>query len=414
MIKPSSPTPVSHRIHKLSLMDQMGTHSYIPISFFYPKQDTASSAEPRKVSQILENSLSKVLTAYYPFAGRVRDNSFVECNDMGVDLFQVRIDCSMSSIFHHPRTDIDNLVLPKDPWIPSTGSLMVAQLCHFECGGIALGVCVSHKVNDAYGVASFLRDWAMVARDSEAKPSPLFNGSSIFKPANYSSSPHQMVVDPPINQNVSKRYHFPASKLKALKALISADSGSQIHPTTVEAITAFLCKCVNTPTFTPSLLIQAVNLRGTNNDALVPADLVGNAILPFTVSVANKEDLDLQRLVGELSKGKEKIRDMLKYIKSEELLCSRVSEIAGEMNDWTSTNNFSLYRFSSLRKFPLHDINFGWGRPRRVDLATFPVNMFVLLDNQSQDGVEVLFALQWRLINSLQFSVCASTWYQSR
>ncbi|OIT37557.1 PREDICTED: acylsugar acyltransferase 3-like [Nicotiana attenuata] len=386
IIKPSSPTPFSHRIHNLSLMDQMGTHSYIPFSFFYPKQDTASSLEPTKVSQILEKSLSKVLTAYYPFAGRVRDNSFVECNDMGVDLSQVRIDCPMSSIFNHPRTDIDKLIFPKDPWNLSTGSLIVAQLNHFECGGIILSACISHKVVDGYSMTNFLRDWALVARDSEAKPSPLFNGASVFQPANYSAPPQ--VADPSRKQNASKRYHFSASKLKALKAR------SQIPPTTVEAVTALLCKCANTPTFKPSLLIQAVNLQGTNNDALVPAGLVGNAILPYVASAANEEDLKWQRLIGELRERKEKVHDMLKDIKSEDILFSRVSELATQINERTSSNDFSIYRFSSLRKFPFHDINFGWGRPTRVDAATFPVNMFLLLDNQNGDGVEVLVNLE--------------------
>nr|ARR28781.1 acylsugar acyltransferase 2 [Hyoscyamus niger] len=393
IIKPSSPTPLSHRIQKLSLMDQMGTHSYSPFSFFYPKQDTASSPEPTKVFEILEKSLSKVLTAYYPFAGRIRDNSLIECNDMGVELSHVRIDCPMSTIFNHPHTDIDNLIFPDDPWFPSTESLVVAQLSHFKCGGVVLGASFSHKVSDGLSTIKFLRDYAMVARNSEAKPSPLFTGASIFQPIKFSSS-SPVIVDPPRKLNASKRYHFSTSKLKALKAFVSADSKSQILPTTVEAVTAFLCKCVNTPTFKPSLLVQAVNLRGTNNDALVPADLFGNAVLPFAVSAANKEEINLQRLVGELRKGKEKIQDTLKYVKSEELLCSTVSEIAREMNEQTSSNDMPMYRFTSLRKFPLHDINFGWGRPRRVDMATYPVNMFVLMDNLSGDGVEVLVNLE--------------------
>nr|AOR06332.1 acylsugar acyltransferase [Petunia axillaris] len=402
IIKPSSPTPLSQRIHKLSLMDQMGTHSSAPFVFFYPKQETARSLEPAKVSQIFEKSLSKVLTAYYPFAGRVKDNSIVECNDMGVDLSEVHIDCPMSTIFHHPRTYVDDLIFPKGiPWSsPKDSCLVVAQLSHFECGGIALSACISHKVSDGYSTINFLRDWAMVARNSDAKPSPLFNGASIFKPVNFSSPP--VVVDPPLKQNVSERYHFSATKLKSLKALISADSKSQNIPTTVEAITAFLCKCVNTPTFRPSLLIQAVNIRGTNNDALVPADLVGNAFLPFAVSAANKEELNYQRLVDELRNGKEKIRDTLKYNKSEELLCSRVPEIARELNKQTSSNDISIYRFTSLRKFPFHDINFGWGMPRKVDLATVPVNMFILLDNQSGGGLDVLVNLEQGEMSAFQ------------
>ncbi|KAH0709962.1 hypothetical protein KY284_011389 [Solanum tuberosum] len=396
IIKPSSPTPLSHRIHKLSLMDQMGTHSYMAALLFYPKQNTTTSMpEPTKISRVLEKSLSKVLTSYYPFAGQVRDNSFVECNDIGADLSIVRIDCPMSSIFDHPRTYIDNLVLPFDPWFPSTDSLVAAKLCHFECGGVALGVCLSHKVSDGCSLSKFLRDWSMVARDSEAKLSPLFNGSSIFKPTN--SSSFQVVADPPLYKNESKRFHFSASKLKSLKSL--TDSTTQIRPMTVEAITAFLYRCVNT---TPSLLIQAVDQRGTSNDALVPADLTGNAILPFVVSATNKEEMNWERLVSELRKGKEKIQDMLKYIESEEYLCSKVSDIARELNERTSNNDIPMYRFSSLRRFPSNDMNFGWGRPRQVDVSTLPINMFILMDNQNGDGVEVIVSLEDRELSALE------------
>ncbi|KAG5569870.1 hypothetical protein H5410_059636 [Solanum commersonii] len=361
IIKPSSPTPLSHRIHKLSLMDQMGTHSYMAALLFYPKQNTTTSmTEPTKISQVLEKSLSKVLTSYYPFAGQVRDNSFVECNDIGAYLSIVRIDCPMSSILDHPRTYIDNLVLPFDPWFPSTDSLVAAKLCHFECGGVALGVCLSHKVSDGCSLGKFLRDWSMVARDSEAKLSPLFNGSSIFKPSN--SSSFQVVADPPLYKNESKR-------------------------------------CVNT---TPSLLIQAVDQRGTSNDALVPADLTGNAILPFVVSATNKEEMNWERLVSELRKGKEKIQDMLKYIESEEFLCSKVSDIARELNERTSNNDIPMYRFSSLRRFPSNDMNFGWGRPRQVDISTLPINMFILMDNQNGDGVEVIVSLEDGELSALE------------
>lgn len=115
---------------------------------------------------------------------------------------------------------------------------------------------------------------------------------------------------------------------------------------------------------------------------------------PVVVSATNKEEMDLERLVSELRKGKEKIQDMLKYIESEELLCSKVSEIARELNERTSSNDIPMYRFSSLRRFPTNDMNFGWGRPRQLDIATYPFNMFLLMDNQNGDGVEVLVSLE--------------------
>lgn len=138
-IKPSSPTPSSLRHHKFSVLDHFGTPAYAPIAAFYSKPTDHN----HNISQILENSFSKVLASYYPFAGRLIDeNSYVDCNDTGVEYLNVRINCPMNGVLNNPYNDTIDVVFPRNlPWNRSfKGNLLVAQLSHFDCGGLAVSV----------------------------------------------------------------------------------------------------------------------------------------------------------------------------------------------------------------------------------------------------------------------------------
>ncbi|XP_060216692.1 uncharacterized protein LOC132644133 [Lycium barbarum] len=82
------------------------------------------------VSQFLEKSLSKALSFYYPYAGRLKDSSSVDCNDMRVELSNVRVHCPMSQILKHPYTDAEHVAFPvaQPHYHNNEGFLAVAQL----------------------------------------------------------------------------------------------------------------------------------------------------------------------------------------------------------------------------------------------------------------------------------------------
>lgn len=67
-IKPSTSTPPHLKTYKLSLFDQLAPPVYIPIILFY----SAAGENSSRKSVHLKNSLSKTLTKFYPFAGRVK------------------------------------------------------------------------------------------------------------------------------------------------------------------------------------------------------------------------------------------------------------------------------------------------------------------------------------------------------
>ncbi|KAM3322679.1 stemmadenine O-acetyltransferase-like [Capsicum chacoense] len=135
-IKPCSPTPLSKRDYKLSLIDQLTPGPYVPIILFYDS-NTKFSLEH------LKKSLSKTLTYMYPLAGRIKDEFTIKCNDEGVDFLEANVsNFTLSNIVNDPK--IENLcqLLPCQPHdrckSPSEQVLLAVQITKFPCGGISI------------------------------------------------------------------------------------------------------------------------------------------------------------------------------------------------------------------------------------------------------------------------------------
>ncbi|OIT05194.1 PREDICTED: acylsugar acyltransferase 3-like [Nicotiana attenuata] len=390
IIKPFSPTPFSERIYKLSFIDQFNSTQYIPLVFFYSKNKdnvVTPSIEPSDMCKVIENSLSKTLSAYYPFAGTLRDNVHVECNDIGADFFKARFDCPMSEILKSPDTNVKELVYPKDiPWnvVTSNRKLVTVQFNQFDCGGIALSACVSHKIGDMCTVSKFLQDWAAIARDSNLKLCPQFIGSSIFPPTN------EPVNEPPIQKCVTRRLVFSNHTLRSLLS----ESSQVKNPTRVEILTALTYKCgmkVNSCSFKPSILFQTVNLRSL---IPLPDDTPGNFSSSLFVPTYNEEEMNLSRLVSQLRKEKEQLVANYKMCKGGQDLVSTTIRPFQEIRKLFKDMDFDMYRCSSLANYPINDLDFGWGNPNKISLADGVFrNTFLLYDNKTGDQIEAQISL---------------------
>ncbi|KAH0777149.1 hypothetical protein KY290_008560 [Solanum tuberosum] len=72
----------------------------------------------------------------------------------------------MDQVTHRPDLAFPPGLFWKNvPHANDGGRLSVAQLSHFDCGGMAMSVCMSHKVGDARSAFSFLKDWATITRE---------------------------------------------------------------------------------------------------------------------------------------------------------------------------------------------------------------------------------------------------------
>ncbi|TMW86954.1 hypothetical protein EJD97_020655 [Solanum chilense] len=394
IIKPHSPTPSSLKRYNLCLTDEIMVPVYMPIVALYP----FSSKTPQQVSNILENSLSKLLSSYYPFAGTLGpDNAtFVDCNDRGAKFIQVRYDCTMSEIVNLPDTGPEYLPFAKGtPWssTPDEQSLLLVQLSHFNCGGLAISVRLSHKIADGCTLANFISDWASIARDDNANiPSPQLIGSSIFPP--FTETPSTGIhtdtnVDYEFyNLPVSKkRYLFSNSKLEMLKTQVESETGVQ-NPTRIEVLSALIYKCAvtaaraNSSSYKPSSLSLPVNLRPILNPPL-ETRTIGNIISFIKVDTMSEDEMTIGRVVREIRKGKDELKQE-GDVKKEKLVSL--------WNEWI--HSIELYRSSSVCNYPLNNLDFGWGKPNRVTIPVFGVaNTCMFMDNLSGDGIEVIIVL---------------------
>ncbi|KAK4719727.1 hypothetical protein R3W88_018065 [Solanum pinnatisectum] len=277
IIKPFTPTPSTQRWHKLSILDQCLTHFYMPFVFFYPK------------NQLLIT----------------------------------------------PHSNVKELTFPHGvPWGNGVDrALIVAQLSHFDCGGVALSVCLSHKIGDGSSANCFLRDWAALTRTSNTNPSPYF-------------------IEDQTWTNVSKRGLFSLAQNLAVNALVYKCAASS-------------ATIVNSGSFKQSQLVQFFDLREIISPPL-PPNSIGNLLTIFSSPIYEKEKAKNILSTRNIVEENEYVMEMLNaYRTGEEPFHKRKCD---------------LYFSSSLCKFPfLQNLDFGFGKPIRASFAKGPRNTFIIL-----------------------------------
>lgn len=397
LIKPSSPTLPTKRWHKLSLTDQAFSNSYIPFSLFYTKQQLdaiSKNNNPTQISHLLEESLSKILSTYYPYAGRLKDNTVVDCNDTGAEFIEVQISCPISQTLNWHNSAVEDLLFPQGlPWSNSADrGLVVVQLSYFSCGGIAISMCISHKIGDGCSGYNLFRDWSEITRDPNfSKPSLHYVEQSIFPPP--SSGPF---LSPLFMSNkhdcVQRKYIFSNEKLLNLKNKVAAESEVQ-NPTRTEVVSALIFKRAvaaakaNLGFFQPSSMVQAVDLRAQIG---LPPNAIGNLLTICPTSIITEQSMTISKLVSEMRKSKE-----LAYNKdniNDNIFVALLLELANSKQEYHD-NGPNAYQITSLVKFALDEIDFGWGKPTKVSIANGLNNKLAILMGNQSGGLDAFVTL---------------------
>ncbi|KAM5586780.1 acyltransferase Pun1-like [Rosa sericea] len=313
LIKPSSQTPAHLRNYNLSYFDQLSPRKYIPLVLFYnPCNTTASTFE---TSILLKKSLSETLAFYYPFAGKAKDQEFIDFNDEGILFLEAKVKLKLSEILENPKHEILDLLFADNlQWNDTNlSTLLAVQVSYFDCGGMALSVCMSHKIGDAASMVNFVNDWAATASNSGKQVSPFLYTPSIFPRGDLPLMP-QPEYSIKKENCASRRFVFDAQKIAALKAIV-ADKVQKA--TKVEVVSALLFKCAisaanasSSGTTRPTLFLQNVNLR-TRMIPPLPENYVGNISWVFPVP---KTEDSWHCLVGQM---KEALSDFCNtYVKN--------------------------------------------------------------------------------------------------
>ena len=150
-IKPSTPTPQNLKNYKLSFKDELSPPSNVGVVLFYrsnPKQ-----------ANVLEESLSGILPRFYPLAGRyIKEDFSVDCVDQGAEFVEAVADAD--------DVEADDL-LPRqgDRFAGPTDALLSVQITELvKCGGLAVGVSVSHRIFDASSIGTFIAAWSNASK----------------------------------------------------------------------------------------------------------------------------------------------------------------------------------------------------------------------------------------------------------
>ncbi|KAJ9169404.1 hypothetical protein P3X46_017606 [Hevea brasiliensis] len=398
MIKPSSPTSPELKIFKLSLIDQLHPSFFTPILLFYSMDKNSTPASNK--SQHLKLSLSRYLTLFYPLAGRIKDHSSINCNDEGIVFIEAQVNCPLSGILKQPPpVEVLERFLPgidQSLEVRTEQPLLFVQENLFTCGGIAIGLQISHKIADAATIGIFLKGWAAVAADGSREILvPNLTASSFLPPMDVPLILPADAIKVIASKPTSRRLVLDASSIAALQA--KAASSSVPNPTRVEAVTAFIwkhsIKAARLNSGFPKLSVasQAVNIRKRIVQSL-PENAVGNILACYFVSV--REIIELESLVSSLRKGLQEFsKTWLEHFQRNDPLSAFVG-LLEQISGMPREGSTDFYNFASWCKMPLYEADFGWGKPTWIAIPRMEVyNAATIMDTREGGGIEAWLCL---------------------
>ncbi|XP_030970313.1 stemmadenine O-acetyltransferase-like [Quercus lobata] len=356
IIKPSSPTPHHLRKFKLSFIDQIAPPFHFPIICWTP----------------------------------INEEFSINCNDKGVDYIQARVLCKLSQAIHNPNGNDLIQLLPFDSCNDFGKEVLLAvQYNIFECGGVAIAVCISHKLADGTSVVNFVNSWAGTCRGESEVISPIFDAHIHFPPKDITGfMPNEAYISK--EKIVTRRFVFNKSSIAALKREASAAFGPEDRVASrVEVVSAFIWMrfmvMARTRTTKPKQVpaVHAVNLRERMVPQL-PVHSFGNLWgVAITAEIPVEMEKDYHFLVRQL-------RNAFLEINSE--YSKKLQDGPGGDLDFLGKEDKQFQNFcnfSSWCRFPVYEVDFGMGKPTWVCCPGIPIkNEVVMISTKDGDGIE--------------------------
>ncbi|CAH8388250.1 unnamed protein product [Eruca vesicaria subsp. sativa] len=274
-----------------------------------------------------------------------------------------------------------------------TWPLLLVKVSYFQCGGLSLGICISHKLADAASLSTFIRAWAAVARgESGTVGKPEFAGIKVYPPANDDfkvAKIHTSKIT-----GVTKRFVFSGSKIEELKTKVA-----QPRPTRVQCVTALLWRCVcaasKTATSTRAL-VQPANLR-TRIPSLLSENLIGNVIHSTMILSRRGEEIEIQKTVKELQERAEELTSLVQENNGSptELGSKSLGKMFDDCSKLSNEPGNLMYAVTSWCKMPFYEANFGNGSPVWVvgNVAPGLDLLTMLFDSNDFKGIEAWVTL---------------------
>ncbi|KNA25517.1 hypothetical protein SOVF_006080 [Spinacia oleracea] len=375
--------------------------------FFYPMKNTRNlKHEPTSRVKHLKQTLSPFLSRFYPFAGRIKDHVSIDCNDVGVEFLEAEVNTCLGDFLKQPNADAMKHFLPVDIESECTkmgtgGDLVHVQTNTFECGGIAVGICWSHKITDGGTVSAFMRGWSSMASSrSGNEVIPEYGASSLFPPTESYIPGCALKLE--TDKTTTRRFVFDGSQIEKLKARCVSEDVAK--PTRVEAVSSLLWKCAtkasraNSGSQTRSVMSQSMNIRRRTSPPL-PDTTIGNLVGYYIAKMEQNTDHKthlLQDLVAKQRQGKTAaITNYAKKLQGNDNAHVVIRELFEEAGTLLRRDDVDFFKCLSTCRDGLYEADFGWGKPLWLSLVCLGYkNTFALSETKEGGGIEAWVTLK--------------------
>ncbi|KAG0482420.1 hypothetical protein HPP92_010504 [Vanilla planifolia] len=378
MVRPAAETP-RHRLWNSNL-DLVVPRFHTPSVYFYRRP--AEAGEKFFESERLKDALARALVTFYPIAGRLaRDEDGrieINCNAEGVLFVVAETDSVVDDFGDFAPTMEMKQLIPKVDYTDDVSAfpLLVLQVTHFQSGGAALGVGIQHHVVDGYSGLHFVNSWSDVSRGLGISLPPFIDRNLLrprdpptpsFPHIEYQPPPSMLVPletlpNSPSPAAAVSLFTVTRANLGILKSKAAASTTAAFSSYSVLAAHVWRCACAarGLPPDQPTKMYIATDGRKRLRPPL-PEGYFGNVIFTATPMAKTGEVAEgIGKAAGLIQSALGRMEDV--YLRSAldylELQPDLTALVRGAHT--FRCPNIGITSWSTL---PIHDADFGWGRP---------------------------------------------------
>ncbi|KAG6520850.1 hypothetical protein ZIOFF_017911 [Zingiber officinale] len=410
MVRPAEATP--QRRLWLSNLDLLMPHYHTLSVYFYRPDGSANFFD----AAVLRDSLARVLVPFYPMAGRLARGQdgrvVIDCNGEGALFVEADAEATVDDFGDFAPTGGLEQLVPKPNADYTDGisafPLLLLQVTHFKCGGAALGVGTQHHSVDGVAGLHFINSWSDVARGlgialqpiidrtllrARDPPNPSFTHIEYQPPPSMNTTSDAQVPSPAAAVGIFK---FTREQLNRLKA--KAPPGGSYSTYVLLAAHVWRCACIARDLPPDQMTKMYIPTDGRQRvQPPLPQGYFGNVIF-LTTPIATAGQVTSPE--GGPSPAAKIIQEALVRMDAS-YLQSALDYLEMQPNQKALVRGPHTFRcpslcFTSWARLPIHDADFGWGRPIFMGPGriAYEGQSYVLPSAAGDGGLSVAISLQ--------------------
>ncbi|KAL6642197.1 hypothetical protein ACP70R_020378 [Stipagrostis hirtigluma subsp. patula] len=425
LVTPSEGTP--RRQLWMSPLDLLQVKGHTPAIYLYRSGGGGGGGDFFDAAR-LRKSLARALVDFYPLAGRldVDDGGrrfVINCNAEGALLAVARSELTVDDLSGvRPSPELKRMFVPR---VEPPSAMLGVQVTFLKCGGVAFGTALHHAAGDAVSAFDFFQTWSALCREGNddgggdavkvlqlpCHDRTLLRARSppVVCPDVFSVFCPKLRVIQPSGPVATEVFTVSKDHLAALKGACAGVS-------TFCAVAAHVWRCVcaarGLPPGATTRLTLPANVRRSIRPPL-PDRYFGNAIIWLGTAAAVRDVTSeaLAATAGRIRAAVRRMDDEVVRSAIDYFELGEATEGGGPVPGGGLPEN--ELRVISWLGMPVHDADYGWGKPHLMLRAESERSGFVYLMNDDGGngggGVRVVVCAEAACLEEFQRLLHAKT-----